>query len=193
MKGVVVELIDLKQYAHLNHKRGFIVSVQSETPLKYEVNVENKTYCIKNENLKKVYCLGLPKEFRVINNQMNVKELFLGTIAHIKSSSFYVIPQQIDAYTSIFIINNAFFEMAYEKMATEPLLRIYSTTKSAKDSTSIIFDQCCAHVPTDLSYPWFVDLDANQLMSLISRFESIKDENTLKQLNMNDFHEKYNL
>ena len=194
MKGVVFEVCGLtnKMYLHLNGKRGFIQNVKSREPLKYVVNIDgDTTIVIKNENILKVYCLGIPKEYRLSDDKTDMFEFFLATISQTKSVSFYVFLKKDENKKSVFLVNTKFFNMALEKMTTEPLLRIYSTNKSHDDkNAAIIFDQCCKDPPTDMSYPWFIDLPSTQLLQLVSRFDSIQDENELKQLNIHDVKEE---
>lgn len=199
MKGVVFEVYGLtnKKYLHLNGRRGIIQNIKSKDPLKYVVTIDDDTtIVIKNENILKVYCLGIPKEYRLGDQETELFQFFLATLSQTKSVSFYVFVKKENDKKSVFLVNTKFFNMALEKMTTEPLLRIYSTSTShTDDNAAIIFDQCCKNPSTDMSYPWFIDLSSTQLLQLISRFESIEDENELKKLNIHDVKDgmfKYN-
>lgn len=186
MQGCVVEAFDLRNATHLNGKRGIIQRLVNKEPLKYVVSFDDNSCIIKNENLLKVYCLGVPKEYRVCDSTTLPLDLLLATLSQTKSDSFYVFLRTWGTGSSVFIINSNFFEMAMDKMTTEPLLRIYSTCKSHNDS-SVCFDQYCMHPPENMAYPWYFDLSSHQLLQLVSRYESEVDENEMKKMNIYDF------
>lgn len=188
MKGVVVEIANLKNATHLNGQRGFITKVVSTTPLKYSICINDQLYKVKNEKTTKVYCLGIPKEYKISDDRSDPLQFFLGTLSQTKSKLFYAFPKVDGHKMSIVLINIKFFDMALQKMTTEPLLRVYITNKSHhEDDCKIVFDQCCTNPPQDMSYPWFVDLSSSQFLELVSRFESVDDEKELKNLNLHDF------
>lgn len=185
MKGTVVQLENLVSRPELNGRRGYIVK-----PIKggrCMVNVGEDTLSIKTENLYKVHCLGVPREYRITHETETPKQVFLGVLSQTSSDKFYVAHAQDGQNRhAFFLINVKFFEMAIEKMTTEPLFRVYAMSRS-QEGSKILFDQCCAHVPDDLSYPWFVDFTTNQFMELVSRFQSeAYDAKALKKMNLVD-------
>ena len=122
----------------------------------------------------------------------NVQAIFART-AHeklhsIQSDKFYLLTRQDGGESVFFTINIRFFTIAFNKMSTEPLLRIYITNMSQNDpSSKIIFDQVCANVTDDMNSLWFVDLSSEQFMTLYARFEnSDLSESQLKDLNKQD-------
>lgn len=185
MKGIVFEVAGLNRRADLNGKRGFIEAAREHASLKYIVNIDEQYLIIPIANLTKVYCLGLPVEYWKCE-KTDKMTMLSSVLNQVSSLHFYVFVKHSQPYTLALIVNTKFFEMALEKMSTEPLLRIYCTTKS-QTQTNIIFDQCCAHVPSDLLQPWFVDLSSNDFLCKVSRFQYCKDANTLKCLNLYDY------
>ena len=187
MKGVVIEVRGLKNAKHLNTKRGIIDTIISKDPLKFQINIDEMSYIIKNENVLKVYCLGIPREYRLIDTCQDGFKFFLAAISQVKSVSFYVLLKTHGFKTSVFIINSHFFSSVLDKASTEPLLRIYSRHKSQNES-NIVFDQCCVDISEDMSYPWYFDMSSHELMQLIARFDmEDKEESVFKQMNIHDF------
>ena len=186
MKGVVVELYGLKNRTELNGRRGYINRVLSTDPLKYQVNVDEKQVKIDNHFVNKVYCLGFPQEYWK-TKQMSKNDLLMHCLQSVNTDVFYIFVEQNGEYSTAFIVNYKILEMAMEKMTTEPLLRIYAMKKS-QDEVKLVFDQCCANVPDDLSKPWFTDLSTSRFLTILSRYESCKDSTTLKNLNYEDYN-----
>tara|TARA_B100000482_G_scaffold192300_1_gene179901 strand:+ start:2477 stop:3046 length:570 start_codon:yes stop_codon:yes gene_type:complete len=185
MKGVVVELYGLKNRSELNGQRGYINKVVSRDPLKYEVNVNEKQVKVCNNYLLKVYCLGFPCEYWT-TERMNKNDMLMKYLNSVKNNVFYVFVESNDTHSTAFIVNYKILEMAMEKMTTEPLLRIYGMQKS-QEEVKLVFDQCCANVPDDLSNPWFTDLSTSRLLNILSRYELCKDSINLKNLNFEDY------
>ena len=185
MKGVVFEVNGLTRRTDLNGKRGFIESVYEQAPLKYKVNIDDKSLILANRYLTKVYCIGLPVEYWKCE-KTDMMTMLSSVLNQVSSSDFYVFVKHVEPHTLALIVNTKFLNIALAKMSTEPLLRIYGTTRSQND-TKIIFDQCCVHVPQDLSRPWFVDLSSNDFLSKVSRFQACDDAKTLKALNIQDY------
>jgi hypothetical protein len=185
MKGVVFEVNGLTRRTDLNGKRGFIESVYKQPQLKYKVNIDDQSLIIANMYLTKVFCLGLPVEYWKCE-KTDMMTMLSSVLNQVSSLNFYVFVKCVKPYTLALIVNTKFFGIALEKMSTEPLLRLYATTKSQND-TKIIFNQSCIHVPQDLSRPWFVDLSSNEFLSKVSRFQACDDEKTLKALNLQDY------
>lgn len=182
MKGVVVQIVDFACRYDLQNKRGYIEELYTKSPLTYKVNIDQETLVIPNENLFKVYCLGIPMEYWKCE-KCSKKEMIHAMLSQINSTVFYVFVKEEGKWSTAFLINAKWFDIACEKMSTEPLLRIYTTTQS--QSQGLLFDQCCAQV-SDVSKPWFIDLHPNRLFELISRFQSVDDEKQLKVMNAHD-------
>jgi hypothetical protein len=88
------------------------------------------------------------------------------------------------------LINTLFFEKMFEKITTEPLVRVYCSCHSHKNTeVNILFDVCCFNPVKDMSAPWYVDLSSDKFLELMSRFQDQEfDPKQLKQLNLNDFN-----
>jgi len=187
MKGVVVELYGLRNRSELNGTRGFINKILSSNPLCYQVHVGEKKIKIDNTFLHKVYCLGFPCEYWKTEH-MNKQDLLINCFQTFKTDVFYIFVESNETHSTAFIVNYKILETALEKMTTEPLLRIYGMKKSQKE-VKLVFDQCCVHVPDDLSKPWFTDLSSSRLLNILSRFEYCKDAVQLKNMNYEDHYE----
>tara|TARA_B110000008_G_C16797957_1_gene495433 strand:- start:146 stop:724 length:579 start_codon:yes stop_codon:yes gene_type:complete len=183
MKGVVVELNNLNSKKELNGKRGYIKTISATDAQKYYVNLDDVCVKIDNKFLNKVYCLGIPKEYWY--STTTTSEIWKQDVIYsVNSSVFYVFFSTIESKTTYFLVNYKVLMNAFEKITTEPLLRIYGMTTSQKD-TNIVFDQCCINM--DVSVPWFVDLSSNLFLELISRYESFgNDQEALRRMNIND-------
>ena len=189
MKGVVVEL-DFEntqhKYTDFNGKRGFIEKIVHKNPLKYLVHIDNGSKLkIDNTFLKKVYCLGFPCEYWM-TEKSTTEDLLIKTLSSIKTDVFYVFAQSYELYTTVFIVNYKILEIACENMTTEPLLRIYGMKKK-QEEVKLIFDQCCANLPDDLTKPWFTDLSSNFFLNIISRYQSCEDPLILRNSNFHDY------
>lgn len=189
MKGVVVEIHDLKNATHLNGKRGFICEMLQKNPLKFSVQLDDQLLKIKNEKLLKVHCLGIPREYKFSDDSDDNDEFkfLLATLSQTNSCKFYVLSKQCGNKTTVFLVNTKFFKMAFDKMQTEPLLRIYITNKSHNDpKCKLMFEKACIDPIDDMSFPWYVDLNSSHLLELIARFDMITDETKLKNMNIHD-------
>lgn len=195
MQGTIVQLTNLKTNTHLNGIRGKVIRLGK----KY------KTLCVKihddtiikvsTNNCFKVYCVGLPKEYRSYHDSNSViswQHFFLLALQSIDSSKFYVVPLEDDEKHAVLIINVQFFHIITEKMNTpEPYVRFYTTTHSQNDS-NILFGQKCIDNPSD-GYPWFYDMSHDMFTNLVYRFCSIEldndsvTENEYKKANIKDF------
>ena len=184
MVGVVVQICGLVNKIELNEKRGFVQKRVSCDPVKYSICIADKTMIIANQNLIKVYCLGIPKEYYsfVENNKMNV---LLSVLDQIDSSKFYVFVKSQGQTTTVFIVNISFFEMAFNKMTTEPLLRIYAADTS-QNTSNILFSQQCLYPCKNMQNAWFIDLSSDFLLTLVSRFQDELDNSTLRKMNLQD-------
>jgi len=188
MKGVVCEVAGLTRRKELNGKRGYIQkSVEKSPDLKYVVNIDDMDVIMSNKHMHKVYCLGLPCEYYKCEKNTDNKVMLHTVLSQVCSTEFYVFVRSNRDYTMALIVNIAFFEIALHKMTTEPLLRIYATSKS-QNETKIIFDQVCVHPPCDhVSKPWYVDLSSNEFLDMLSRFQSCNDAKQLRALNLQDY------
>ena len=187
MKGVVVEITNLKSTKHLNGRRGFISKISQKNPLIFTVDIDDEQHEIENKNLLKVYCLGIPCEYK-LSDDNDCFKFFLATLTLTNSSNFYVFAKHYGTKSSLFLVNIKFFDTVLQRMTTEPLLRIYGMKKSQNDKDcKILFNQYCIDPPNDMSYPWYVDLTTSKFLELVARFENIKDEKQLKNMNIQDF------
>tara|TARA_B100001741_G_scaffold210714_1_gene174347 strand:- start:9029 stop:9595 length:567 start_codon:yes stop_codon:yes gene_type:complete len=185
MKGVVFEVNGLSRRTDLNGKRGYVQRVYEENLSKYIVTIDEESLILAKKYMMKVYCLGLPVEYWKCE-KVDKMTMLSGILNQVSSLDFYVFVEHVKPYTLALIVNIKFFELAFHKMSTEPLLRLYCTMKS-QNETSIIFDRCCVHVPSDLSRPWFLDLSSNDFLSKVSRFDACNDVQILKKLNLQDY------
>ena len=185
MVGVVVQINGLVKRTELNERRGFIQKKVSSSPLKYSVAMDDKIITISNENLIKVYCLGIPKEYYKLVPEEDKVKAVISVLQQIDSSKFYVFVKKQEESTTIFLVNTIFFEMAVNKMQTEPLLRIYAANTS-QNTSNILFSQQCIHPCKDMQNAWFVDLTSNFLLTLVSRFQEDLDKSTLRNMNIHD-------
>ena len=193
MRGVVVEIQGLKNKTEWNGKRGYIQEIINDKPVKYKINVDNTELGVSNDYLHKVYCLGLPCEYW-ITRECDEQTLLVQMLNEVDSTKFYVFVESDSRFTTAFLFNVCFFEMALDKMGTEPLLRVYGMKKSQTE-TKIVFDQRCVNVIDDLSKPWFVDLTSQRFLELVSRFdtddcgnfENCENAHALRNQNFRDF------
>jgi len=182
MKGTVVEIRNFDEV--YNTRRGYIANECDSSNLK--VNIDNECVQIPKDNLYKVYCIGLPKEYIAFTTRKEYDLVLKDALQQIKSKFFYLLVMQNSLGTSIITINIKFFELMFNQMTTEPLVRVYCTSKS-QSNTKIQFGQCCVHVPEDMTKPWFKDLSSEKFMNLLSRFQNIHNEECLKKLNLLDY------
>lgn len=185
--GTVVELTNLERRTDWNGRRGIVVHVFSEKPrLKYIVLLEDTKIIVKPSNLKKVYCIGVPKEYWSTSDILDHEKVLLSTLSQVNSSHFYVFVKSNSKGSSVFLFNNKFFEMSFERMDTEPLLRIYGMEKSQQE-TNIVFGCSCVKDSSETVYPGYIDIGSEYLMNLMSRFSENTSQEELKKLNFADF------
>ena len=112
-------------------------------------------------------------------------KVLISALQLVDSSKFYIFVKTQDESTTVFIVNTHFFEMAVEKIQTEPLLRIYAANTSQK-SSNILFSQQCLYPCENMQKVWFIDITSDFLLTLVSRFRENLDKNTLRNMNVHD-------
>ena len=187
MTGVVVEIFGLHNKTQYNNKRGIIQKKLCDTPLKYLISIDETSIEIDNQNLKKVFCLGIPNEYYYFISGVKKYEVLISVLNQIQSSKFYVFVKDNDNLVTAFVVNVHFFELALNKMQTEPLLRIYAADTS-HNTSNILFSQHCLQPCKKMQqYPWYIDLTSDFLLTLISRFNDNRlDAQQLRNMNVHD-------
>jgi hypothetical protein len=182
MQGTIIQILDSNsshdgKRAIISSKHGDNIRLQLSDGKEYDTTVRK---CFK------VYCLGVPREYRVsAHTSMSLQHFFMITLHTIDSSKFYVLPISENGRHAALLINVQFFQMIFDKITTEPLVRFYATCLSHGES-NIIFDQKCVHIFE--TSPWYYDMTQEHFSKLLSRFSDIDETNdAYKRANLTDF------
>jgi hypothetical protein len=158
-----MEKIQKGSIVHHDEKRG-IVKTHDDTQV--FVIFDSEEICVPRKSLELVYCLGLPKDFRVtIRKELEHKDRCLLALSQAKS--FYIVWLGDDAEYSYFLrINPKFFKMVAQSMKNSHL-RIYATTFNSKTG-KIQFYTACSFA--DMTTPWYFDFAPDIFQELTERF-----------------------
>jgi hypothetical protein len=177
MNGCCVQLHGLQTEAY-NGKRGVIVDRVNKERRK--VLLDHDEYIsVKTSNLCSVFCIGLPREYRIVVQKDAIdKDALARAIAVVDSRKFYIMymgaTTENDIVSQHFIrVRIPFFSMAMKMIAKqdkEPLMRVYVANYSQDDpGAKIIFGDSMAQPGPA---PGWADL-SSELAQTLSMFEYV--------------------
>jgi hypothetical protein len=164
--GSCVELHGME--ASLEKKRGIVVKQKNST---FTINLDGSLIKVPRQNLCVVFCLGLPRECRMIvqSRGEEISQTYIReVVSKVDSSKFYVFYiGRRDGSDHFVTVRIPYFQMmmtSISKQNREALVRIYVCNYSQDGaSAKIKFGNLMEDVSFD---PAHVDLDSNLMKSL---------------------------
>ncbi len=196
-KDGCVELHSLLRKPVYNGKRGVIVDKKDERFV-VQVDGTHERILVKKTNMCVVFCLGLPKECRIIVNVAKVdRDCIAAAVSKVDTTIFHVMYMGSNENMQHFLqVRRPMFAMAMERIAAidrEGLLRVYvaNYSQDAPDAKIIFGDKMCN---VDAAQPCFADLSQTQAheLALLTQFSNPLDllanniEMELTRLGIND-------
>lgn len=172
MEGCCVQIHGLSGTTAYNGKRG---TIKESTAGNQRVIVKldiGDTIRVKKENLCSVFCVGLPREYRIAVQHTPGKEALARAISEVDSNKFYVLymgqTHEAGVATQHYIrVRLEFFKTAMSIVARhdrEPLMRFYLSDYSQTDPGASI--QFGDSMPRPAEMPAFADISSELAQSL---------------------------